>query len=64
MGTSIEKDTKEFLSMFRNKATTKKKSYSNKILISGMGGSGIGGRIMETLSQYENIGEIFSWNNY
>tara|TARA_B100001250_G_scaffold305601_1_gene267524 strand:- start:790 stop:1731 length:942 start_codon:yes stop_codon:yes gene_type:complete len=64
MSISIEKDTKEFLSMFRNKTNAKKKSYSNKILISGMGGSGIGGRIMETLSQYENIGEIFSWNNY
>ena len=61
---SIEKDTKNFLEMFRNKINTKKGSYSNKILISGMGGSGISGRIMETLAQYENIGEIFSWNDY
>jgi len=64
MTVSIEKDTKNFLDMFKNVINVKKSSYSNKILISGMGGSGISGRIMETLAQYDNIGEIFSWNNY
>ena len=64
MSASIEEDTKNFLGMFKTKINTKTGSYPNKILISGMGGSGISGRIMETVAQYENIGEIFSWNNY
>ena len=64
MSTSIEEDTKNFLEMLKTKINTKTNSYPNKILISGMGGSGISGRIMETLAQYENIAEIFSWNNY
>ena len=64
MAISIEEDTKNFLRMLKKEINVKNNSYQNKIIISGMGGSGIGGRIMETISQYENIGEIFSWNNY
>ena len=64
MTISINEDTKNFLGMFEKKINIKNNSYQNKIVISGMGGSGIGGRIMETIAQYENIGEIFSWNNY
>jgi len=64
MTTSIEEDTKNFLEMFKKEISIKNNSYSNKILISGMGGSGISGRIMEAIAQYEKIGEIFSWNNY
>ena len=29
-----------------------------------MGGSGIGGRIIETLAAYEQIGQVSSWNSY
>ena len=64
MAMSIEEDTKNFLGMLKKEINVKNNSYHNKIIISGMGGSGIGGRIMETISQYENTGEIFSWNNY
>ena len=64
MAISIEEDTKNFLEMLKKEIKIKNNSYQNKIIISGMGGSGIGGRIMETISQYENLGEIFSWNNY
>ena len=64
MAISIEEDTKNFLEMFKKQIKLKNNSYSNKLLISGMGGSGISGRIMETISQYQKIGEIFSWNNY
>jgi len=64
MDISIEEDTKNFLEMFKKKVNIRKSSYTNKVLISGMGGSGIGGRIMETMAQYQKIGEVFSWNNY
>ncbi len=64
MAINIEEDTKNFLEMLKKKINVKNNSYQNKIIISGMGGSGIGGRIIETISQYEKIGEIFSWNNY
>ena len=64
MSIDIFSDTKNFLPMLTKELSVGRKSYPNKVLISGMGGSGIGGRIMETLAAYENIGQIFSWNNY
>ena len=64
MTISIEEDTMKFLDMLKNEINVKNKFYSNNILISGMGGSGIGGRIMESIAQHDDIGRIFSWNNY
>ena len=64
MSIDIGSDTRNFLTMLRKKIHVRKNSYSNKVLISGMGGSGISGRIMETLAAYEDIGQVFSWNNY
>ena len=64
MGITIEEDTKNFLNMLNKEIFVESGKYPNKILISGMGGSGIGGRIMETLANYDDIGEIFAWNNY
>ncbi len=64
MGISIDADTRSFLDMLKAKVDVKRGSYPNKLLISGMGGSGIGGRIMESLANFENIGDISSWNNY
>ena len=64
MGKGIEEDTISFLDMLKTKLEVKANSYPNKLLISGMGGSGIGGRIIESLSSYEKLGDIFSWNNY
>ena len=64
MGISIGVDTRNFLDMLKAKVDVKRGSYPNKLLISGRGGSGIGGRIMESLANFENIGDISSWNNY
>ena len=60
----IVEDTKNFLEMLKKEVNIINSSYTNKVLISGMGGSGIGGRIMETMAQYQKIGDVFSWNNY
>ena len=60
----IVEDTKNFLDMLKKEVNIVNSSYTNKVLISGMGGSGIGGRIMETMAQYQKIGDVFSWNNY
>ena len=64
MSINIVEDTQNFLTMLERKIHISKHSYSNKILISGMGGSGIGGRIIETLAAYEQIGQVSSWNSY
>ena len=64
MGINIEVDTKNFLAMLKKRTEVKCNSYLNKLIISGMGGSGIGGRIVESLAKYEDIGNIFSWSNY
>ncbi len=64
MGISIDVDTRNFFDMLQAKVNVNSRSYPNKLLISGMGGSGIGGRIMETLANFEDMGDISSWNNY
>ena len=64
MGVNIVEDTHKFLTMLERKIDIDRNSYPNRVLISGMGGSGIGGRIMETLASHVAIGEIFAWNNY
>ena len=64
MSINIVEDTKNFLTMLENNKNIGRNSYTNKVLISGMGGSGISGRIMETLATCEDIGQVFSWNNY
>ena len=64
MGITIEEDTRNFLNMLNEEIVVESGKYPNKILISGMGGSGIGGRIMETLANYSDVGEIFAWSNY
>ena len=64
MSINIVEDTKNFLTMLENNKNIGRNSNTNKVLISGMGGSGISGRIMETLATCEDIGQVFSWNNY
>ena len=64
MSVNIVEDTHNFLAMLEKKINIDRNSYSNKVLICGMGGSGIGGRIMETLANCVSFGEIFAWNNY
>ena len=43
---NIQDDTKNFMDMLKRKIDVQNKKYPNKLLISGMGGSGIGGRIV------------------
>ena len=64
MSVNIVEDTHNFLAMLEKKINIDRNSYSDKVLICGMGGSGIGGRIMETLANCVSFGEIFAWNNY
>ena len=64
MSVDVEQDTKNFLDMLKSEINVESNKYPSKLLISGMGGSGIGGRILETLANSDNIGEIFAWNNY
>ena len=64
MSINIVDDTHNFLTMLKKETNVKSNSYSKRLLISGMGGSGIGGKIVETLAAYEDIGQVFSWNNY
>ena len=64
MSIDVEEDTRNFLKMLNKKINVKPVTYEEKILISGMGGSGIGGRILETLGYYDSIGEIIAWTNY
>ena len=64
MSVNIVEDTHNFLKMLERKIDIDSVPYPNRVLISGMGGSGIGGRIMETLASHVAIGEIFAWNNY
>ena len=64
MGIDIERDTNNFLEMLKKSTKAKSYSYPNKLVVSGMGGSGIGGRIVESVAKYEDIGDILSWNSY
>ena len=64
MSITIQEDTKDFLFMLNKEINVESYAYPNKVLISGMGGSGIGGKIMQTLANYEALGEIFAWDSY
>ena len=64
MGIDIEEDTRNFLKMLNKKTNVKPVTYKKRLLISGMGGSGIAGRILETLGYYDSIGEIIAWTDY
>jgi glucose/mannose-6-phosphate isomerase len=64
MGKSIVHDTQNFINMFKKDISIKKIKNYDRIVISGMGGSGISGRILETLAFFDSKKQIFSWNNY
>ena len=42
MSIDVDSDTKNFLTMLKKEIDVSIKSYPNRVLISGMGGSGIG----------------------
>ena len=61
---NIEEDTLNFLEMWENaKSELSIKKY-RQVILSGMGGSGIGGQILSAISDATNFCQITSWNNY
>ncbi len=62
MGIEIEKDTMDFTKMFKNKDIAKRLENVERVIVSGMGGSGISGDIAASLSNSDL--QIISWKNY
>ena len=60
----IEQDTLNFINMFENKKNYKLEDRKGRILISGMGGSGIGGLIASALSNQIGNLQVIPWANY
>ena len=61
---SIEDDTVNFLKMWRQAKPELSDIRDRQTIVSGMGGSGIGGEILSTLSNTLNFCQVTSWNNY
>jgi len=60
----IEQDTLNFINMFKNKKNYQLEDRKGRILISGMGGSGIGGLIASALSNQIGNLQVIPWANY
>ena len=60
----IEQDTLQFISMFENKGHFQVENRKGRVIISGMGGSGIGGLIASALSNQIGNLQIIPWANY
>ena len=60
----IEADTLNFISMFKTKESFVNKSKNGRILVSGMGGSGISGLIASALSNHMGNSQIIPWTKY
>tara|TARA_Y100001949_G_scaffold96619_1_gene81561 strand:- start:95 stop:1030 length:936 start_codon:yes stop_codon:yes gene_type:complete len=61
---NIEEDTENFLGMWKSVDFDLSNVNNKQIIISGMGGSGIGGQILSAISDTEGFAQITSWNNY
>ncbi len=61
---NIEDDTLNFLEMWKQKVPKLSDIRRSQIIVSGMGGSGIGGEILSAISDATNFGQVNSWNNY
>ena len=61
---NIEDDTLNFLEMWRNAKPDISKKRNRQIIVSGMGGSAIGGQILSAISDATNFCQINSWTNY
>ena len=61
---SIEDDTVNFLKMWRQAKPELSDIRDRQTIVSGMGGSGIGGEILSALSDITNFCQVTSWNNY
>ncbi len=60
----IEDDTLNFFGMWNAIEFGSFEAKKDQIIISGMGGSGIGGRILSTIADLEGFVKISYWNNY
>ena len=60
----IEDDTLNFFGMWKVSNFDLDESIKDQIIISGMGGSGIGGQILSAISDLDGFAKIDYWNNY
>jgi len=60
----IEADTLNFFGMWNAVEFDSAEAKKGQIIISGMGGSGIGGQILSSISDLEGLTKISYWNNY
>jgi len=60
----IEQDTLNFINMFENKKNYQLEDRKGRILVSGMGGSGISGLIASALSNQIGNLQVIPWANY
>ena len=60
----IQDDTLNFFEMWNAVKFGSAEAGKGQIIISGMGGSGIGGQILSAISDLEGFAKISYWNNY
>ena len=60
----IEDDTLNFFGMWNAIELDSAKIKKDQIIISGMGGSGIGGQILSSIADLEGFAKISYWNDY
>jgi len=60
----IEDDTLNFFGMWNAVEFDSVEAKKDQIIISGMGGSGIGGQILSSIADLEGFARISYWNNY
>ena len=60
----IDEDIKDFFEMWSSTKFTPTRQIKEPIIISGMGGSGIGGQILSAISDSQGFTKISHWNNY
>ena len=60
----IKDDIMDFLGMWNSAEFKRSVIKDGQIIISGMGGSGIGGQILSAISDSEGFANITYWNNY
>ena len=60
----IGDDTLNFFGMWNAIELDSAKIKKDQIIISGMGGSGIGGQILSSIADLEGFAKISYWNNY
>ena len=60
----IEDDILNFTRMFRKEKKRKRVKRPRRIIVSGMGGSGISGDIASMMCNTKNSPQVIAWKNY